>query len=228
MEINKIHDWKMPWTEASELQKQLAQKIVLKPLKKNIEYAVGVDVSNNLYSDEIFAAAVVIKIKTLEVVEVQTAVYRALVPYKTGFLSFREIPAILLALQKIKTSVGVVIVDGQGIAHPRGLGIASHLGLWLNVPTIGCAKNILYGKFQEPGPDPFSTSYISNKDGQIIGAAVRTKKRAKPLIISAGNAIDLKSSIDIVLSLCEGRRLPKTTEKAHEMANLARKSLIPT
>ena len=138
--------------------------------------------------------------------------------------SFREIPICLEACQKLTSNPDLVLVDGQGIAHPRRIGLASHLGLFLNLPTIGCAKSPLFGKFELPEENAGSFSYIHDDAGEVIGAVVRTKTRVKPLFISVGHNADLSSSIDWVLKCCRGYRLPDPNRLAH----LASKGTIST
>jgi len=151
----------------------------------------------------------------MEVLEVSAAAGNAAFPYVPGLLSFREIPLTLQACEKLTLEPDLVMVDGQGIAHPRGIGLASHLGLFLNCPTIGCAKSPLWGQFQHPGEDKGEYSDIVDKDQNIIGAVVRTKTRVKPLFISIGHKIDLATAIQWVLKCCRGYRLPEPTRQAH-------------
>jgi deoxyribonuclease V len=123
---------------------------------------------------------------------------------------------LLKAFQKLKSCPDIILVDGQGIAHPRKMGLASHLGLILDVPTIGCAKSHLFGDYSEPAKEAESFSNLKSQEGEVIGAVLRTKTNVKPLFISIGHKIDLPSSINWVLQCCKGYRLPEPTRKAHQ------------
>ena len=138
-------------------------------------------------------------------------------PYISGLLSFSEGPVILDALEKLATKPDLIIFDGQGVAHPRRLGIASHIGLLADLPAIGCAKSRLCGQHEEP--DFESGNHVPLVDqGETIGAVVRTRSRIKPMYVSVGHRIDLKTSIKYVLACCRGYRLPETTRQAHHLA----------
>jgi deoxyribonuclease V len=150
----------------------------------------------------------------LEVAEVQTASGELDFPYIPGFLSFREIPLVIKAFEKLTTTPNLVLVDGQGFAHPRRIGFASHLGLFLGIPTIGCAKSRLIGEFETPGVT--RGSFTDLTDGsEVVGAVVRTKDRVKPLFISIGNMINLDGAVKWTLDTCKGYRLPEPTRLAH-------------
>jgi len=163
------------------------------------------------------AAAVVLAYPSLDVVEVRTAEAEPPFPYVPGLLSFREVPVLLGVLRAIKTMPDIVMVDGQGIAHPRRLGLGCHLGLMLDVPTIGCAKSILIGT-HEPLPDEAGTwAWLKNGD-EVIGAAVRTRRSVKPVYISVGHRISLDAAIEWTLACCRGLRIPEPTRQAHQAA----------
>jgi deoxyribonuclease V len=214
MHINRLHDWGMSIPEAVELQRRLAAGIMRQGDISLLRLVAGVDVSVN-YKNEATAVAVVLNYPELKVVE--TAVVKGKVdfPYVPGLLSFREVPLTLAACEKLTLNPDLVMVDGQGIAHPRRIGLASHLGLFLDVPTIGCAKSPLFGKYQEPGETQCSFSQITDNDGDVIGAVLRTRSRVKPLYISIGHKIGLASAIHWVLQCCRGYRLPEPTRLAH-------------
>ena len=143
-------------------------------------------------------------------------------PYVPGLLSFREIPMLMQAWDRLPVKPDVLLVDGTGIAHPRGLGIASHLGLVLDIPTIGCAKSVLYGTYEEPEPEAGSSRPLYDpKDGQI-GVALRTRRGARPLFISPGHKIDLTDAERIVRACVENYRLPEPTRRAHLLVNRER------
>ena len=214
MQIERLHDWDVTVARALEIQSSLANKVISHGNLNSPHLIAGVDVSVDR-SGAANAVAVVLNYPDLKVLEVSASSGNADFPYIPGLLSFREIPLTLQACGKLTLVPDMVIVDGQGIAHPRRIGLASHLGLFLNTPTIGCAKSPLYGQIQLPGDDPGDHATILDKDGEIIGAVVRTKSGVKPLYISIGHKIDLSSAIQWVLKCCRGYRLPEPTRQAH-------------
>jgi deoxyribonuclease V len=163
------------------------------------------------------AAVVVLNYPGLEIVEVQTVTGRVTFPYVPGLLSFREIPLIIPAFEKISNTPDLVLMDGQGFAHPRRIGIACHLGLFLGIPTIGCAKSRLIGEYQEPRLKRGNWSELTD-NGEVIGAVLRTKDNVKPVYVSTGHMIDLKSAVHWVGACCRGYRLPEPTRLAHQAA----------
>ncbi len=223
MDIAPLHAWDLSETDAVALQRQLAASVdVSRPLE-SYDLVAGADVSYNRFSTTFYAAVVVLRRETLEVVEVQGAVGENAFPYVPGLLSFREAPILLQAFARLTHRPDVVMCDGQGIAHQRRLGIASHLGLWLKVPTIGCAKTRLTGRFTEPGPNAGDQSPLKAGKDEVIGSVLRTKARTKPLYISPGHLIDLPSAIRIVLACTRGYRLPEPTRLAHLKVNEIRR-----
>ncbi len=195
------------------------------PLWKHTPITVaGADVSFSKKDPRIFAAVVVLKLPELEIVEIATAVDTASFPYVPGLLSFREIPILIQAFKKLKQTPDIVLCDGQGIAHPRGIGLASHLGLFLDIPTIGCAKSRLIGEYRPVGEKQWSKSLLKHK-GETVGTVLRTRAQVKPLFISPGHLIDLNGSVSIVKK-CTGRfRLPEPTRQAHIAVNQLRKEV---
>ncbi len=214
------HSWKLSPKEAVELQKQLREHILLTPLKKRPLLIGGADVSMNLYAKEGYAGFVVLNAQTLEIID--HAVIKAPIdfPYIPGLLSFREIPMLLGAWEMLTTKPDVIVVDGVGYAHPRRMGIATHLGLVLDVPTIGCAKSVLTGVYKEPAENVGSISYLSDpKNNETIGAALRTKRGVKPVFVSPGHRITLEESLEIVSKCVLKHRLPEPTRLAHNTVN---------
>jgi deoxyribonuclease V len=214
MLINYLHEFEVTIKRACEIQNSLAQKIVQTNILQIPKIIAGLDVSVNR-SYEAVAACVVLNYPDLKIVEI--AVCKGIVkfPYVPGLLSFREMPLTLEVCAKIKSKPDLILVDGQGIAHPRKMGLASHIGLFLNKPTIGCAKSPLYGNFAEPAGNIGCFSFISDNSGNVIGAVLITKQGVKPLFVSIGHAIDLKHSVDWVLRCCSGYRVPEPTRLAH-------------
>jgi deoxyribonuclease V len=213
-------------SEAWEAQKEMAKKVILDDaFDTSFDLIGGVDVSNTPFDPEqkIFAAVVVLNYPSLEVVETQGVEDRQEFPYIPGLLGFREVPALVRAYQALTYRPGILLVDGHGVSHPRGLGVASHLGVVLDIPTIGVAKSVLVGKATRPlGEDVGSTTPLVWK-GKEIGKMVRTKKKCTPLIISAGHRISLPSAVACVLKSLKTYRLPEPTRQAHLAANKYRK-----
>lgn len=215
-----MHAWDISPKDAIALQKELRNEVRLVPLQKEPTLIGGCDVSMNRFAKEGFAGFVTLTY--LELVQIDHATVKDTIPfpYIPGLLSFREIPMLLNAWENLAQKPDVLLVDGIGIAHPRRLGIASHLGLILNIPTIGCAKSVLTGQYEEPGDSIGDwTPLIDLKTNETIGAALRTKPRVKPMFISPGHLITLEDSIRIVLSSVRKHRLPEPTRFAHSIMN---------
>ncbi len=208
------HSWDLSPAEASTLQQQLATQVVREAKLGAVTTVAGVDASFG--GGLARAAVVVLSYPGLQVIESAIAVRPVTFPYVPGLLSFREGPAVLDALDKLKLKPDLLIFDGHGLAHPRRFGLACHMGLWLDLPSIGCAKSRLWGQYEEPGP--YRGDYTPLIDHEVIGAAVRTRAGVKPVFVSIGHRIDLPTSIHYVLTCCRGYRLPETTRWAHRLA----------
>ena len=198
----------------------MAQKVISEG-EPNVNFIAGVDVHPAEKTGLMRAAICVVSYPALEPVEIKTALVTASFPYVPGLLSFREGPAVLAAFQKLKRQPDIILFDGQGIAHPRRFGLASHMGLLLNIPAIGCAKSRLYGDCGEPGPKKGDLSYLLSKDGEIIGACLRTRANVKPLYVSAGHNISLDFAVKTVLACCVKHRQPEPLRLAHRAAKTA-------
>lgn len=205
-----------------ELQRELAKQVDVRVPLTRCDLIAGADISYNRFSSRFYAAVVVLRADDCSVVEVRHAVRESPFPYVPGLLTFREGPALLDAFAQVESPVDAVMFDGQGIAHPRRLGLASHLGLWLKVPSIGCAKSLLTGHFKEPGAKAGSVSPLKYRD-EVLGEAVRTKDRTGPVFVSAGHLIDLPSSVRVVLQTSRGYRIPEPTRQAHLTVNEIRR-----
>ncbi|MDX2141037.1 MAG: deoxyribonuclease V [Chloroflexota bacterium] len=217
MQITPLHPWNVSPNEAIHLQKQLATQLVYdRPLDLTaVQTVAGVDVSvRNEVSN---AAIVVLSFPELRVLETVTAHQPTPFPYIPGLLTFREGPVLLEALDKLQLTPDVFIFDGMGRAHPRRMGIAAHMGLWLNLPTIGCGKTHLTGKYQEPAATKGSTSDLTDR-GELIGSVVRTKDNVKPVYISVGHLADLTTAVALVLGCTTKYRLPEPIRAAHNAA----------
>ena len=184
---------------------------------ENVHFIAGIDVSVNRFRREGTAAVVVIDYPGLEVVEVKTVSGRVDFPYIPGLLSFRECPLVLEACAQLTITPDLFLVDGQGMAHPRRFGIASHLGLLLDAPTIGCAKSRLCGTHDEPHVPRGSQAALTD-NGELLGSVLRTKNAVKPVFVSAGYKISLSEAVLWVLRCCRGFRLPEPTRLAHQAA----------
>lgn len=211
------HEWTLEVTEAKALQRQLAEQVVLTDQFGEVHRVAGVDMAINENNGMARAAVVLFSYPELEILEKHVYEEPLRMDYIPGLLSFRELPSLLGAIAQLKQQPDLVMTDGQGIAHPRKLGIASHLGLWIDRPTIGCAKSILVGKHEAVGEAVGDwTPLVYGKE--TIGAVLRTREKVKPMIISPGHKISLESSIKFVLACGRGYRLPETTRLADKLS----------
>ncbi|HOT28670.1 MAG TPA: deoxyribonuclease V [Candidatus Ozemobacteraceae bacterium] len=224
--MNALHAWDVSPSEAIEIQQSLVKRIVRRG-DSSARLIAGIDCSFEKTTGEaadrgtIYAAIVIWDSRTGTTVEEAFSVMPATFPYVPGLLTFREGPAVLDAWRTLKTKPDAAIFDGHGIAHPRGIGIASHLGLWLDLPSIGCAKSRLCGEAEEPGPEAGSVSDL-RLDDRLIGNLVRTRSNVKPVFVSIGHKICLEAAVRLVLSSCRGYRLPEPTRLAHIAGNRLR------
>jgi deoxyribonuclease V len=221
MEIHRLHRWDLSPSEAVALQRELAGRVVTDTPLTECRLIAGADVSYDRGSAEFFAGVVVLRTDDWSVVERRAARAETTFPYVPGLLSFREAPVLLEALRRVESRPDAVVCDGQGIAHPRRLGLASHVGLWLELPCIGCAKSRLTGRYVEPGPGPGSRSPLTDR-GAVVGSVVRTRARVQPVFVSPGHRIDLDSSVRWILACCRRHRLPEPTRLAHLYVNEVR------
>lgn len=213
----KQHKWDLSGEEARALQRELADQIVLEDQFGEIHYVAGVDMAINENNGMARAAVVLFSYPDLTILEKHIYEEPLRMAYIPGLLSFREMPALLGAIQQLKQQPDLVMADGQGIAHPRRLGIGAHLGLWLDIPTIGCAKSILVGTHEPVGAAVGDWSPLVYKH-ETIGAVLRTRAKVKPMYISSGHKISLESSIKYVLACGRGYRLPETTRQADKLS----------
>ncbi len=215
-----LHDWNLSQEEARALQNELTKRVIREDrLEEPVQFVAGVDMAINENNNKARAAVVLLSYPEMEVVERHIYEEPIRMPYVPGLLSFREAPCVLGAFQQLRQRPQLVMVDGAGIAHPRRIGIASHLGLWLDLPTIGCAKSILTGSYNTAklGEEAGSWEPLITK-GETIGAAVRTRTRVNPMIISLGHLISLETSIEYVLKCARGYRLPEPTRQADKLS----------
>ncbi|MEJ5308402.1 MAG: deoxyribonuclease V [Anaerolineae bacterium] len=226
-----FHPWDLDPAAAIALQRELAAKVIRKTAFGPVTTIAGVDAS---YRDGIARAAVVaFSFPGLDMLDYVTAERPVDYPYVPGLLSFREAPAVLDALEKLPLTPDLLIFDGHGIAHPRRLGIASHVGLLVDKPSIGCAKSRLVGRYEEPGRERGNYTYLhdagtAGEGNDIIGAVVRTRTGVKPVFVSIGHRISLDAAIDVVLVCGRGYRLPEPTRLADRIAGGEDVPIMPT
>jgi deoxyribonuclease V len=238
MKAKKLHSWNLSYSQARGCQKGLASKVLFTPLKKSPELIAGIDCAFSKDGGKIVAAIVVLRLPGLlrrsgsgcegrdfVIIETASAVRKVTFPYIPGLLSFREAPVCIAAVEKLKSKPDVFMIDGQGIAHPRRLGLAAHLGLFFDKPTIGCAKSRLTGVYEEPGLDKGAHALLKGKGGTLsrqyetIGAVLRTRTNVKPVFVSVGNKCLLKDAIEITLACAVKYRLPEPTRLAHQLVS---------
>lgn len=218
MQISPLHDWPTTATEAIALQQQLRSQVITTDHFGAVNYVAGVDVGFEAGGTVTRAAVAVLTYPELELHESAIARCPTQFPYIPGLLSFREIPAVLQALAQLQTTPDLLLCDGQGLAHPRRCGIACHLGLLVNLPSIGVAKSRLVGNHAELPIDKGSRQPLIDR-GEVIGTVLRTRTKTNPLYISIGHRISLDSAIAYVLGCTTRYRLPETTRWAHRLAS---------
>jgi deoxyribonuclease V len=223
MRIRSPHRWNLAYPEAVALQERLRGQVRIEPLPmRTIRFVAGADIAISRRLDRLIAAVVVYRFPDLERVETCFASVKTQFPYIPGLLSFREIPAIIACLRKVESPVDTILCDGHGIAHPRGLGLASHLGLLLGTPSIGCAKSRLVGTHDKVGPrrgDHTPLVYGNRR----VGTVLRTRDGVKPLFVSPGHLVDHAASRRIALACASRYRLPEPTRWADRLAGEERR-----
>jgi len=215
---SKLEGWPADLGEARAVQETLRHHVVeTVPSGFSARTIAGIDVHFSRDGRTAFAAAVRLDARTLALEESVLAALPATFPYRTGFLSFREVPVALAALRLLGSAPDLVMVDGQGLAHPRRFGFACHLGVLLDLPTIGVAKSRLLGSFAEPGPDAGDWTPLEDK-GEIVGAVLRTKPGCRPLFVSIGHKIDRATAVTLVEATVARHRLPEPTRLADRLS----------
>jgi len=232
MPVQQLHAWDLSYAEARAVQTRLAGRVRFTRLTGTPKLIAGLDCAFGAGGKRIFAAVVVLRavaastpkelgMVSFELAETASAAMSVTFPYIPGLLSFREAPACLAAIEKLRSEPDVLLIDGQGIAHPRRLGLATHLGLFLDKPTIGCAKSRLTGTFEEPTAEKGSHSPLRHGD-EVIGAVVRTRTNVKPLFVSVGHRCRLEDAIRLTLACTTKYRLPEPTRLAHQTVSKLR------
>lgn len=218
MHVPHLHDWPATEDEAVALQQALAPRVDTSAPLGHFDFIAGCDIAYHLTEPRLFAAVVVLRAADLAVVEERAVAREVSFPYVPGLLSFREVPALLDAFGQLRHTPDAVMLDGQGIAHPRRFGLACHLGLWLGLPCVGCAKSWLVGDYDEPGPNAGDATPLTLGGGEV-GAVVRSAAEAKPVFVSPGHRIDTAGAVAVVRATLSGYRHPAPTRAAHMAAN---------
>lgn len=224
MLVRRLHPWNVDVARAVELQESLRDRVVLRGSIRSLRLVAGCDVAYHRWRSYLVGGAVVWDVQKAVVVESRVVRGESQFRYVPGLLSFRELPVLLEALSGIQARVQVVLVDGQGVAHPRGMGIATHLGLHLDVPTVGCAKSPLVGDFSMPGPRIGDRAWMIWK-GVRVGAVLRTREAVRPVFVSPGHGIGLQGALRVVMSCLKGRRIPEPLREAHLLVEKAKRAM---
>lgn len=225
-QYRKLHNWNLNPKDAIKMQKQLKQRLVFMEYKNEPEIVAGVDLSFPSKKEGL-AVIVLLEYPSMRVLKYVSERVEINFPYIPGLLVFREGPAFLKAWEKLDIKPDIVVFDGQGIAHPRGIGIASHMGLFIEIPTIGVAKSRLYGWHEDVPDEEWARSPLKDKSGNLIGYAVRTKVGGKPIYISPGHLIDVESSYRLIKNMTiPGKRIPEPTRIADMLTKRLKKGLF--
>lgn len=207
--------------QAIAYQQELRLQVRIETLEKPIRIIAGADISFNKFEETVYAGIVLFKYPQMEVIGHASAVSSTKFPYISGLLAFREVPALLEAWNKLEIKPDLLVLDGQGIAHERRLGIATHFGIITDIPTIGSAKSRLRGKYEEPAAEQFAQSPMYDRE-EVIGTALRSKKNCKPIFISPGHKVSMAQSIEVIKNCLRGYRIPEPTRQAHILVNQVR------
>lgn len=223
-----LHEWNLTPAAAVEVQRRLRDQIRLENRLRDVRTIGGADISFNRFSKVVYAGLVVLALPELEIIDSLAIRTTVDFPYIPGLLSFREAPPLLEAWEKLSRRPDLLMLDGHGIAHPRRFGIASHLGLLLDLPTIGCAKTRLVGHYADPAPEPGSHSPLLHRvagssDEEVIGAVLRTRRNSTPIFVSPGHLIDLDTALHLVRQTITRYRQPEPTRQAHLLVNRLRR-----
>jgi deoxyribonuclease V len=212
--VHALHGWDASVAQARQIQLSLAGKVITENEVIDPRLVAGIDISSPDDQGIARGAVVVLGYPEFSMVEIKVVEGKITFPYIPGLLSFRESPLILAACEKVRHTPDLILIDGQGVAHPRRLGLASHVGLFLDLPTIGCAKSILCGRHGPVGEEAGSQAELFD-NGELVGAALRTKSGVKPIYVSVGHKIDLALALQWVIKCCRGYRIPEPTRLAH-------------
>lgn len=217
--MKPLHSWKVGIEEAIRIQEELRNRVNLEKKFTEVRTLAGGDVAYSESKNLLFGAIVVLSFPKMQMLDMAMSYGEIPFPYIPGLLSFREGPILIRTYQKLRIRPDAMIYDGQGIAHPRRLGLASHMGLWLDLPSIGCAKTPLLHEYVLPEPLKGNFKLIY-ENGEGVGAVLRSRDNVKPLFVSPGHRIDLMTSIQLVLESCKGYRFPEPLRKAHQVTRI--------
>jgi len=224
MKVRKLHPWDVSPAEAIRIQEALRRRLDLGETRRPTETVAGVDVSYDTRTPTVYAAVVLMRLDDHEILETATATRPATFPYIPGLLSFREAPAVLQAVTRLTRRPDCLLCDGQGIAHPRRFGLACHLGLLLDLPSIGCAKSVLVGEYQEP-PEKRGGFRMLIDRGERVGIILRTRDGVEPVYVSPGYRMSTQQAREIVLKATGRYRVPEPTRQAHLLVNRLRRNV---
>lgn len=217
MKALSLHPWQVTPGQAQRIQRELASRVSTRNELGVIRRVAGADIAVGRVGGQAKVAVVVLSYPEMELLEQRMVERQLAFPYIPGLLSFRETPAILEAFEKVRETPDLLLVDGQGLAHPRRFGIACHLGILLDIPTIGCAKSRLVGEHDQLGNAPGSQAEVIDK-GQVVAMALRSRAGSKPIYVSVGHKMNLSTAVRLVLECVRGRRLPEPTRLADRAA----------
>ena len=221
MRIRPLHRWPSTPRAAIALQLEFAPQVQLRPIAGDVRTLAGADVAFSRDGADVIAGVVVWDLETQVVLEQRVARVPCRFPYVPGLLSFREVPGVVAAFRKLRTVPEVVLCDGQGLAHPRRIGLTCHIGLWLGLPTVGCAKSRLCGTYDEPATQRGGGSPLWHR-GEQVGVVLCTRDNVKPLFVSPGHLCDMASAVRLTLAAATKYRLPEPTRLAHQLVTAAR------
>lgn len=224
--VERLHSWRVSYVEALAIQRTLRQRVRLQPLTRPVRLVAGSDVAYSRRTHRMYASVVVVSLPGLEIVDIAEAVRPATFPYIPGLFTFRELPPLVDAFERLRQDPDVVIFDGHGLAHPRRFGLACHAGLLLGRPSVGCAKSILVGRHGPLASRRGATSLLVD-NGETVGAAVRTRDGVAPLYVSAGHLVDLQSAVALVLETVRRFRIPEPIRHAHRATMALRRRMDP-
>ena len=223
MEARALHRWRVSYRDAVAIQESLRERLRIEPLARSVHRVAGTDVAYSRASHRMYAAVVLVRLPSLEVIETAEWYGRASFPYIPGLLTFREVPPLLEAFRQLRTEPDALLFDGQGLAHPRHFGLACHGGLLFEMPSVGCAKSRLVGEHGRVGAERGLTAALTHQ-GRTVGAVLRTRRGIKPVYVSPGHLVDVPSAVSLVLA-CTGRfRIPEPIRLAHHATTAMRRA----
>jgi deoxyribonuclease V len=217
MKAKTLHPWQVTTHEAIAIQKRLRAQVITENTLGEVRYIAGADIATSKDSPRAYAGVVVLSYPGLEVVEERGLADEVTFPYIPGLLAFREGPPLIKVFEQLTIEPDVIVFDGQGLAHPRGMGIATHMGLVFDKPSIGCAKSLLYGRYREPDLEKGAWAELRDPQGHIIGAVLRSKPKTTPIFVSIGHRLDLPAAVRILIECARGVRIPEPTRLAHNL-----------